>query len=192
MLSDEKLLQVLPFLYKIIQRKFGILESEDLDIEDDLYKTIFKRVAKNMGLGYGVDSFFYFMNAIIDNSENLENDSLTLDNLKNPKKKGFQLNITERRSETRMYYGKVKISGYYTESQLENNVHNLYSEGELDLYDYDQVDSEYIDGDGEGVEIESVKKVSSVNESNSLYKFLDSLTESEKKFLQDELSKRLL
>ena len=192
MLSDEKLLQVLPFLYKIIQRKFGILESEDLDIEDDLYKTIFKRVAKNMGLGYGVDSFFYFMNAIIDNSENLENDSLTLDNLKNPKKKGFQLNITERRTETRKYYGKLKISGYYTESQLEKNVYNLYSEGELDLYDYDQVDSEYIDGDGEGVEIESVKKVSSVNESNSLYKFLDSLTESEKKFLQDELSKRLL
>jgi hypothetical protein len=192
MLSDEKLLQVLPFLYKIIQRKFGILESEDLDIEDDLYKTIFKRVAKNMGLGYGVDSFFYFMNAIIDNSENLENESLTLDNLKNPKKKGFQLNITERRTETRKYYGKLKISGYYTESQLENNVYNLYSEGELDLYDYDQVDSEYIDGDGEGVEIESVKKVSSVNESNSLYKFLDSLTESEKKFLQDELSKRLL
>jgi hypothetical protein len=192
MLSDEKLLQVLPFLYKIIQRKFGILESEDLDIEDDLYKTIFKRVAKNMGLGYGVDSFFYFMNAIIDNSENLENESLTLDNLKNPKKKGFQLNITERRTETRKYYGKLKISGYYTESQLENNVYNLYSEGELDLYDYDQVDSEYIDGDGEGVEIESVKKVSSVNESNSLYKFLDSLTESEKKFLQDELSKRSL
>jgi len=192
MLSDEKLLQVLPFLYKIIQRKFGILESEDLDIEGDLYKTIFKRVAKNMGLGYGVDSFFYFMNAIIDNSENLENESLTLDNLKNPKKKGFQLNITERRTETRKYYGKLKISGYYTESQLENNVYNLYSEGELDLYDYDQVDSEYIDGDGEGVEIESVKKVSSVNESNSLYKFLDSLTESEKKFLQDELSKRLL
>ena len=192
MLSDEKLLQVLPFLYKIIQKEFGDLESDDLDIDSGLFEDLFKRVAKNMGLGYGVDSFFYFMNAIIDNSENLENGSLTLDNLKNPKKKRFQLNITERRTETRKYWGELKISGYYTESQLEKNVYNLYSEGELDLYDYDQVDSEYIDGDGDGVEIESVEKVSSVNESNSLYKFLDSLTESEKKFLQDELSKRLL
>jgi hypothetical protein len=192
MLSDEKLLQVLPFLYKIIQREFGILESDDLDIDSGLFEDLFKRVAKNMGLGYGVDSFFYFMNAIIDNSENLENESLTLDNLKNPKKKRFQLNITESRTETRKYWGELKISGYYTESQLEKNVYNLYSEGELDLYDYDQVDSEYIDGDGDGVEIESVQEVSSINESNSLYKFLDSLTESEKKFLQDELSKRLL
>ena len=68
----------------------------------------------------------------------------------------------------------------------------LYSDGLISLYDYDQVDSEYIDGTGEGVEVESVEEVSSVNESNSLYKFLDSLTESEKKFLQNELSKRLL
>jgi hypothetical protein len=192
MLSDEKLLQALPILYKIIQREFGDLESEDLDVDDDLYETIFKRVAKNMGLGYGVDSFFYFMNAIIDNSENLENGTLTLDNLKNPKEKEFQINVSEIRNETTKYYGKLEISGYYTESQLEKNVYNLYSEGEIELYDYEQVDSDYLDGEGQGVEVESVEEVSSVNESNSLYKFLDSLTESEKKFLQNELSKRLL
>ena len=192
MLSDEKLLQVLPFLYKIIQRKFGILESEDLDIEDDLYKTIFKRVAKNMGLGYGFDSFFYFMNAIIDNSNNLKNGTLTLDNLENPKEREFQLNVTEIRTETTKYYGKIEISGYYTESQLEMNAYNLATEDEFELYHYEQVDRDYIDGDGQGVEIESVEEITSVNESNSLYKFLDSLTESEKKFLQDELSKRLL
>lgn len=192
MLSDEKLLQVLPILYKIIQRDFGDLVSNDLDIDSGLFEDLFKRVAKNMGLGYGVDSFFYFMNAIMDNSNNLKNETLTLDNLKNPKEKEYQINVTEIRTETTKYYGKVEVSGYYTESQLEKNVYNLYSEGEFDLYDYEQVDSDYVDGDGQGVEVESVEEVYSVNESNSLYKFLDSLTESEKKFLQNELSKRLL
>ena len=192
MLSDEKLLQVLPFLYKIIQKEFGDLKSDDLDIDSGLFEDIFKRVAKNMGLGYGVDSFFYFMNAILDNSENLKNGTLNLDNIKNPKKRNFEINVTETRYETTRYYGIIKESGYFTESQLEKNMDKLYSDGLISLYDYDQVDSEYIDGTGEGVEVESVEEVSSVNESNSLYKFLDSLTESEKKFLQNELSKRLL
>jgi hypothetical protein len=192
MLSDEKLLQVLPILYKIIQREWGDLESDDLDIDGNLYETIFKKVAKNMGLEFGVDSFFYFMNAIIDNSENLKNGTLNLDNIKNLKERNFEINVTETRYETTKYYGRIRESGYFTESQLEKNIYNLYSDGVIALYDYDQVDSEYIDGTGEGVEVESVEEVSSVNESNSLYKFLDSLTESEKKFLQNELSKRLL
>jgi hypothetical protein len=192
MLSDEKLLQVLPFLYKVIQKEFGDLESDDLDMEDRLYIPKFSRIAKNMGISSSANSFFYFMNAIIDNAENLKNGTLTLDNIKNPKEKEFVINLSEVRYETKRYYGEVKVSGYFTESQLEKNVDALNSESEIDLYDYDQVDSEYITGEGQGVEVESVEEVSSVNESNSLYKFLDSLTESEKKFLQDELSKRLL
>jgi hypothetical protein len=192
MLSDEKLLQLLPFLYKIIQKEFGDLESDDLDMEDDLYIPTFRRIAKNMGIGSSANSFFYFMNAIIDNSENLKNGTLSLDNLKNPKEKEFVINISEVRYETTRYYGEVKVSGYFTESQLKKNVDALNSENEIDLYDYDQDDSEYLNGEGQGVEVESVEEVSSVNESNSLYKFLDSLTESEKKFLQNELSKRLL
>jgi hypothetical protein len=192
MLSDEKLLQILPFLYKVIQKEFGDLESDDLDMEDRLYIPKFSRIAKNMGISSSANSFFYFMNAIIDNAENLKNGTLTLDNIKNPKEKEFVINLSEVRYETKRYYGEVKVSGYFTESQLEKNVDALNSESEIDLYDYDQVDSEYITGEGQGVEVESVEEVSSVNESNSLYKFLDSLTESEKKFLQDELSKRLL
>jgi hypothetical protein len=192
MLSDEKLLQILPFLYKVIQKEFGDLESDDLDMEDRLYIPKFSRIAKNMGISTSANSFFYFMNAIIDNAENLKNGTLTLDNIKNPKEKEFVINLSEVRYETKRYYGEVKVSGYFTESQLEKNVDALNSESEIDLYDYDQVDSEYITGEGQGVEVESVEEVSSVNESNSLYKFLDSLTESEKKFLQDELSKRLL
>jgi hypothetical protein len=192
MLSDEKLLQVLPFLYKVIQKEFGDVESDDLDMEDDLYIPKFSRIAKNMGIESSANSFFYFMNAIIDNSENLKNGTLTLDNIKNPKEKEFVINISEVRYETTKYYGEVKVSGYFTESQLEKNVDALNSENEIELHDYNQIDSEYINGDGEGIEVDSEEEVYSVNETNSLYKFLDSLTESEKKFLKNELSRRLL
>jgi hypothetical protein len=61
------------------------------------------------------------------------------------------------------------------------------------LYDYDQDDSELIDGDGEGVEVEGVQLVKVIkNESSGFNKFLNSLTESEIKFLKEELEKRLL
>jgi hypothetical protein len=61
------------------------------------------------------------------------------------------------------------------------------------LYDYDQDDSELIDGDGEGIEVEGVELVKVINnESSGFNKFLNSLTESEIKFLKEELEKRLL
>ena len=61
------------------------------------------------------------------------------------------------------------------------------------MYDYEREDSELIDSDGEGIEVESVELVKVLkNESSGFNKFLDSLTESEIKFLKEELEKKLL
>ena len=69
----------------------------------------------------------------------------------------------------------------------------MNNEDYLYLYDYEREDSELIDSDGEGIEVESVELVKVLkNESSGFNKFLDSLTESEIKFLKEELEKKLL
>jgi len=69
----------------------------------------------------------------------------------------------------------------------------LNNEDYLYLYDYDRDDSELIDSDGEVIEVKSVELVKVLkNESSGFNKFLDSLTESEIKFLKEELEKKLL
>jgi len=162
------------------------------DDHDEVYK-FYKGIHKNLSIPIDVDEFFYYMNTLFMNEENLKNGTLDSSNIIEPKKKLFQINVSERRYETYTYYGHVKKDGYFTKDQLESNVHELYSEGYVELYDYVQDDTEYIDGEGQGIDVESVQLLKDPkNESTEFNKFLDSLTESEVKFLKGELEKRLL
>lgn len=160
--------------------------------DSDVYK-FYKGIHKNLSLPREVDGFFYYMNTLLMNEENLKNGTLDSSNIIEPRKKLFQVNVSERRYETYEYYGHIKMDGYFTKDQLESNIDELYSDGYVELYDYTQDDQEYIDGDGQGVEVQSVELVEVMNnESLGFNKFLNSLTESEIKFLKGELEKRLL
>lgn len=160
--------------------------------DSDVYK-FYKGIHKNLSLPREVDGFFYYMNTLLMNEENLKNGTLDSSNIIEPRKKLFQVNVSERRYETYEYYGHIKMDGYFTKDQLESNIDELYSDGYVELYDYTQDDQEYIDGDGQGVEVQSVELVEVMNnESSGFNKFLNSLTESEIKFLKGELEKRLL
>lgn len=162
------------------------------DDSDEVYK-FYKGIHKNLSIPRDVDEFFYYMNTLLMNEENLKNGTLDSTNIIEPRKKLFQINVSERRYETYTYYGHVKTDGYFTKDQLESNVQELFSDGYVELYDYNQDDSEYIDGEGQGIDVESVQVLKEPkNESTEFNKFLDSLTESEVKFLKGELEKRLL
>lgn len=162
------------------------------DDSDEVYK-FYKGIHKNLSIPKDVDEFFYYMNTLLMNEENLKNGTLDSSNIIEPRKKLFQINVSERRHETYDYQGHVKVDGYFTKDQLESNAQELYSDGYVELYDYNQDDSEYIDGESDGIEVEGVELVKVLkNESKGLDKFLDSLTESEVRFLKTELEKRLL
>jgi hypothetical protein len=127
------------------------------------------------------------------NEENLKNGTLDSLNIIEPRKKLFIINVSERRTEIHKYFGGLKVDGYFTKDQLESNVYELNNDDYFYLYDYDGDDSELIDGDGEGIEVEGVELVKVINnESSGFKKFLNSLTESEIKFLKEELEKKLL
>ena len=197
MLTGDKLVKVTKILYSQWMKNHDeLFESNDVtwdsSFSDDVYK-FYKGIHKNLSLPKDVDEFFYYMNTILMNEENLKNGTLNSSNIIKPRKKLFQINISERRTETHKYTGQLQVDGYFTKDQLESNVYELNNEDYLYFYDYDQDDSELIDSDGEGIEVEGVELVKVLkNESSGFNKFLDSLTESEIKFLKEELEKKLL
>ena len=195
MLDGEKLVKVTKILYsQWMKNNDELFKTNEVnwDVSEDVYK-LYKGIYKNLSLPKDVDEFFYYMNTILMNEENLKNGTLNSSNIIKPRKKLFQINISERRTETHKYTGQLQVDGYFTKDQLESNVYELNNEDYLYLYDYDQDDSELIDSDGEGIEVEGVELVKVLkNESSGFDKFLDSLTESEIKFLKEELEKKLL
>ena len=195
MLTGDKLVKVTKILYSQWMKNHDeLFESNDVTwVEsDDVYK-FYRSIHKHLSLPKDVDEFFYYMNTILMNEENLKNGTLNSSNIIKPRKKLFQINISERRTETHKYTGQLKVDGYFTKDQLKSNVYELNNEDYLYLYDYEREDSELIDSDGEGIEVESVELVKVLkNESSGFNKFLDSLTESEIKFLKEELEKKLL
>lgn len=195
MLTGDKLVKVTKILYSQWMKNHDeLFNPNEVKWEDseDVYK-FYKTIHKNLSLPIEVDEFFYYMNTLLMNEENLKNGTLDSSNIIEPRKKLFQVNVSERRYETYDYNGHVKVDGYFTKDQLESNLDEFYSDGYVDLYDYTQDDQEYIDGEGQGIDVESVELVKVTNnESSGFNKFLESLTESEIKFLKGELEKRLL
>ena len=195
MLDGEKLVKVTKILYsQWMKNNDELFKTNEVnwDVSDDVYK-FYMGIYKNLSLPKYVDEFFYYMNTILMNEENLKNGTLNSSNIIKPRKKLFQINISERRTETHKYTGQLQVDGYFTKDQLESNVYELNNEDYLYLYDYDQDDSQHIDGESEGIEVEGVELVKVLkNESSGFNKFLNSLTESEIKFLKEELEKKLL
>lgn len=195
MLSDEKLSQLLPIIYKLWNNKFDRpIRSGDISIDNSEVWDFFIRLAKSLGLEGYTDSFYYYMNALYRNQGNLEDGNLNSNNVENPQKKEYHINVKENRVEHVTIWGTLLVDGYFTRDQLEHDVYSLNSEGHIELYDYEEDDRDVYDSDSiDGVEVEGVDPGKVISEkTNSLHNFLDSLTESEIHFLRDELEKRLL
>ena len=194
-LSDEKLSQVLPIINKLWNNKFGQpIVSDDISIDNSEVWDFFIRMAKSLGLDGYTDSFYYYMNALYRNQDNLENGNLNSNNVENPQKKEYQINVKENRIEHVTIWGTLLVDGYFTRDQLVEDVYSLNSEGHIELYDYEEDDRDAYDSESiDGVEVEGVDPGHVISEkTNSLNNFLNSLTESEIHFLKNELEKRLL
>ena len=194
MLTGNKLVMVTKILYsQWMKNNIELFDSSEVKWEGGKVGEFFKSIHKNLGLDYDVDELFYYMNTVLMNEENLKNGSLNSSNIVSPRMKMYKINVSEVKTETHKYYGFLNTSGYFTRDQLEENVYDLYTENYLDLWDYTQYDSDFIDGDCDGVGVDGVELEKVLNnESSGFNKFLDSLNESEIDFLKKELEKRLL
>jgi hypothetical protein len=202
-IPKDKLVQALKILYKLWNREHesDYPSKHYIEWETGVPYDFFKKYSKQLGLGNEVDDYYYWMNALEENEDNLDNDTLTVDNVIVPKYYTFDVETYEDRVEQVYVTYGGQVEGYFKDDQLNRSFYQLGS-NVFDFYDFSEIDRDYGDGEGNGIELKNITIVSDViPESNKKRKvikeskldsFIDSLNESETKFLIEKLQKKLL
>jgi len=203
-IPKDKLVAALKILYKLWNREHesDFPSKHYIEYETGVPYEFYTKYSKQLGFGNEADDYYYWMNALEENEDNLDNNTLTVDNVIIPKWYGYDVETYEDRVESVTVYYEGEVYGYFTEEQLQKSFYELGNGDVFDYYDFSETDRHYGDGEGHGVELrnikmisdvipESTKKQKTINNSN-LDSFIDSLTESETKFLIEKLQKKLL
>ena len=205
-IPKEKLIQALKILYKLWSREHDSDSDYPskyyIEWENGVMYDFYMKYQKQLGLGREPDDYYYWMNALEENEDNLDADTLTVDNVIIPKYNTFDVETYEDRVEQVHVTYEGQVEGYFKEDQLYKSFYEMGQGEVFDYYDFSEVDRDYGDGEGNGVELkhitmvsdvipESNKKRKVIKESN-LDSFIDSLNESETKFLIEKLQKKLL
>ena len=205
-IPKEKLVQALKILYKLWSREHDTDSDwpsrHNIEWESGVPYDFFTKYSKQLGLGNDADDYYYWMNALEENEDNLDNETLTVDNVIVPKYYTFDVETYEDRVEQVHVIFEGQVEGYFNEDQLNRSFYELGQGEVFDFYDFRETDRDYGDGEGNGIELRSITMVSDViPESNKKRKvmkeskldsFIDSLNESETKFLIEKLQKKLL
>jgi hypothetical protein len=205
-IPKEKLVQALKILYKLWKREHDTdsdwPSKHYIEWETGVPYDFYMKYSKQLGFGNEADDYYYWMNALEENEDNLDADTLTVDNVIIPKYNTFDVETYEDRVEQVTVHYEGQVEGYFNEDQLYKSFYELGMGDVFDYYDFSEVDRDYGDGEGNGIELkkltlvsdvipESNKKRNVMKESN-LDSFIDSLNESETKFLIEKLQKKLL
>lgn len=205
-IPKDKLVAALKILYKLWNREHDTDSDwpsrHNIEWESGVPYDFFTKYSKQLGLGNDADDYYYWMNALEENEDNLDNETLTVDNVIVPKYYTFDVETYEDRVEQVHVIYEGQVEGYFNEDQLNRSFYELGQGEVFDYYDFRETDRDYGDGEGNGIELRSITMVSDViPESNKKRKvmkeskldsFIDSLTESETKFLIEKLQKKLL
>jgi hypothetical protein len=205
-IPKDKLVAALKILYKLWNREHDTDSDwpsrHNIEWESGVPYDFFTKYSKQLGLGNDADDYYYWMNALEENEDNLDNETLTVDNVIVPKYYTFDVETYEDRVEQVHVIYEGQVEGYFNEDQLNRSFYELGQGEVFDYYDFRETDRDYGDGEGNGIELRSITMVSDViPESNKKRKvmkeskldsFIDSLNESETKFLIEKLQKKLL
>lgn len=203
-ISKDNLVKGLQILYKLWNRQYPEVWPSKHYIEWDNGEpyNFYMKYQKQLSLGGEVDDYYYWMNALEENEDNLESDTLTVDNVIVPKYYTYDIETVEDRYENVTVYYEGDVEGYFTEDQLQRSFYELGSDVAFDYYNFSESDRHYGDGEGNGVELKNIrlvdeeisesKKKKNIITESELDSFIYSLTESETKFLIEKLQKKLL
>jgi hypothetical protein len=204
-IPKDKLVAALKILYKLWSREHDTDSDwpsrHNIEWESGVPYDFFTKYSKQLGLGNDADDYYYWMNALEENEDNLDNETLTVDDVIVPKYYTFDVETYEDRVEQVHVIYEGQVEGYFNEDQLNRSFYELGQGEVFDFYDFRETDRDYGDGEGNGIELRSITMVSDViPESNKKRKvmkeskldsFIDSLNESETKFLIEKLQKKL-
>jgi hypothetical protein len=194
-ISKEDLVKVLKLLYKLWNRQYEDKFPSNFRLEwgEGEPYNFYMTNRKYLGLGGEYDDFYFWMNALEENEDNLDNDTLDVSNVTYPAYNTFTIRTQEERVEDVTIYYEGSVEGYMTENQLQYSFYELGSGEMFEYYDFDEVDRDYGDSrDSNGIELVSINLDSREVQESKFDKFINSLTESELKFFQEKINQRLL
>ena len=145
--DKNNILKVLKLLWKFWEEDSSItMPSYEHDIQTSEFLDILYEKGRLIGLTEMDDEDkFFWWNAIIFNEDSLSNGTLTVNNLKLPKKKDYNLTwVGEFRTTVRKTYVH-EFSSYLTEEQIQRNYVYLDTEDIIDKWDSTAVEEEFID-----------------------------------------------
>ena len=196
-ISNDKLVKALKLLYSLWNKSHSESwpSGHHIEWKQGVPYEFYKRNHKVIGLPMSVDDYFFWMNALELNEDNLEGGELTIDNVVVPEYKKFEVTAKADRVYEAVVYYKTDIKGYFTEKQLDSEFWDLMGEV-IDYDDFEETEVEPTQVSSEdNFNIDSIEEIDSditESKSNQFNKFIGSLTESELRFLQSEINKKLL
>jgi hypothetical protein len=138
-----------------------------------------------------MDTYFFYLNLMIDNEDNLYDKTINESNIVVPEKKTFNIvveyNMVGRILEER----EGKESGYFTEQQFEESYYHLKFEDYIDPYNWREKSINYSDIDESDDIVRSIEEVSSSVNEEKLLQSLKKLPRTQLQQIQETINKIL-
>jgi hypothetical protein len=138
-----------------------------------------------------MDTYFFYLNLMIDNEDNLYDKTINESNIVVPQEKTFNI-VVEYNMVGRIIEEKEgKESGYFTEKQFEESYYNLKFEDYIDPYNWREKSLSYSDIDESDETVSSVEEISSSVNEEKLLQSLKKLPRTQLQQIQETINKIL-
>jgi hypothetical protein len=188
------LVKTLKLLWKLWDKQFPAYRPSSINTRidgDDEYDKFINENGKLINVNpKDIDQYYFWYHALSENEDELGNNTLSVDNVVVPEERELKYELKVVYWEKMVKTGEEYFTGYMTEEQFENSFYDLVTEDYLTFdinYTYhDIVDTKWVDETLERV-IEVTKE-----QQESIDKIVNTLTESELKYLTETIIKKNL
>ena len=190
--SKDKLVPILYTLYDLWEKEYpGDWPSGSDGIDSNFYNFITKKGKMLLGTKDTLEEITYWYSVLSGNENLLNNSTLTEENVFVPELNSLE--VTLRLLEWQKYnsFRKMEIDCYLNPQQMEESFWFFNHEDFYNIYDANEVDRDWIDGELMDETVHDVRKVTKPQQ-ESINNFLDTLSESELNYLTETIIKKNL
>ena len=190
--SKDKLVPILYTLYDLWEKEYpGDWPSGSDGIDSNFYNFITKKGKMLLGTKDTLEEITYWYSVLSGNENLLNNSTLTEENVFVPELNSLE--VTLRLLEWQKYnsFRKMEIDCYLNPQQMEESFWFFNHEDFYNIYDANEVDRDWIDGETMDETVHDVRKVTKPQQ-ESINNFLDTLSESELNYLTETIIKKNL
>lgn len=190
--SKDKLVPILYTLYDLWEKEYpGDWPSGSDGIDSNFYNFITKKGKMLLGTKDTLEEITYWYSVLSGNENLLNNSTLTEENVFVPELNSLEVTLKLLEWQKYNSYRKLEIDCYLNPQQMEESFWFFNHEDFYNIYDANEVDRDWIDGELMDETVHDVRKVTKPQQ-ESINNFLDTLSESELNYLTETIIKKNL